>query len=90
MASSHSWLSANGTPPSTHQPTGNMMSAATSARNAPKMIFSDAIHAVGSGASSLSSISFVKLNSITSGSAVPWSPVSTAVSAIAPGSSRSA
>ncbi len=69
-------------------PIGNMHMAATSARIAANTIFSTATSATGIGASSRSSISFVKLNSITSGSAVDCSAVSIAVSATTPGNSR--
>ena len=78
----------HGTDPRIRIPIGNMNRAATSARIAANTIFSTATRATGIGASSRSSISFVKLNSITSGSAVDCSAVSIAVSATMPGKSR--
>jgi hypothetical protein len=80
----------HGTEPRMRTPIGNMQTAAISARIAAKIIFSTATRAVGIGASSRSSISFVKLNSSTSGSAVDCSDVSSAVSATMPGKSRCA
>ena len=76
--------------PSTQIPTGNITSAATSERSEANSIFSTATRATGIGASSRSSISLVKEKSITSGNAVPCTPVRTAVSATIPGNSRSA
>jgi len=78
----------HGTDPRIRMPIGNMKRAATSARSAANTIFSTATSATGIGASRRSSISFVKLNSITSGSAVDCSAVSNAVSATIPGNSR--
>ena len=79
----------HGTEPRIRIPIGNMKSAAVSARIAANTIFSTATSATGIGASRRSSISFVKLNSITSGSAVDCSAVSVAVSATTPGNRSS-
>jgi len=54
----------------------------------PAITFSTASHRFSIGASSRSSISFVKLNSSTSGRAVDCSDVSSAVRATMPGKSR--
>ena len=78
----------HGTDPRIRMPIGNMNRAATSARMAAKTIFSTATSATGIGASRRSSISLVKENSITSGSAVDCSAVRSAVSATMPGKSR--
>ena len=70
-------------------PIGNMIVPATSARMAANTIFSTPTIPTGMGASRRSSISLVKLKSITSGKAVLWSAVSTTVMATMPGNSTS-
>ncbi len=87
-ASQLAW--ARSTPPGRiSSPSGRMSTAATMPRRAAMTIFWAPTHAVGRGASSRSSISLVNENSITSGSAVFCSEVSTSVSAITPGRSCS-
>ena len=64
---------------------GSMTRAASRARRLANTTFSTATIPTGSGARSRSSISLVKLKSITSGKAVLWSPVTKAVRATMPG-----
>ena len=71
----------HGIEPSTSTPTGNITTEATRARILANMTFSMATHAVGSGASKRSWISFVPENSMTSGSVVLWMAVKVPVSA---------
>jgi hypothetical protein len=78
-------LARQGMEPSTQTPTGSITSAASRARRLANTTFSTATIPTGSGASSRSSISLVKLKSITSGKAVLWSPVTVAVRATIPG-----
>ena len=78
-------LARHGIEPSTQIPMGSITSAASRARMLAKTTFSTATIPTGSGASSRSSISLVKLKSITSGKAVLWSPVMVAVRATMPG-----
>src|SRR6266536_2076299 len=76
--------------PMIQRPIGNMSAPATSPRIEANSTFSTATMLTGSGASRRSSISLVKLNSITSGSAVLCSAVSMTVSATSPGSNTCA